>query len=144
MRAVSVLALVSACAIYDPAAEVPHRSYRGTQAAIGAILDEVTDIRVFAIGEYHPTRASVARTSPLARFTDEVVELLEPRSRHLIVEAWRGDTCRTSDTDAVQMQVLKVTHRAAAQASDLDALLAASKVMRIEAHGLPITCIEHA
>jgi hypothetical protein len=144
MRGALLLALVSACTIYDPVDEIKHREYSGTRAAIGAILDEVSGTHVYAIGEYHPTRNTVARTSPLARFTGEIVELLEPRAQHLIVEAWLDDTCRTSDTDAIQMQVYKVTNRAAAQVTDLQALLAASKQMQIQTHGLPMTCIEHA
>jgi hypothetical protein len=144
MRGALVLALVSACTIYDPVDEIKHREYSGTRAAIGAILDEVRGTHVYAIGEYHPTRNTIARTSPLARFTGEIVELLEPRAQHLIVEAWLDDTCRTTDADAIQMQVYKVTNRAAAQVTDLQALLAASKQMQIQTHGLPMTCIEHA
>nr|MBA3503749.1 hypothetical protein [Deltaproteobacteria bacterium] len=52
MRGALVLVLVSACTIYDPAEEIPHREYRGTQAAIGAILDETPGTHVYAIGEY--------------------------------------------------------------------------------------------
>ncbi len=139
-----MLVLVSACTIYDPAEEIPHREYRGTQAAIGAILDETPGTHVYAIGEYHPTRTAIVRQSPLARFTGEIVELLEPRAQHLIVEAWLDDTCRSADHDSIQMQVLKVTNRPPAQASDLQALIAASKSMRIQTHGLPMTCIEHS
>jgi len=139
-----VLALLSACTIYDPVDEVPHREFRGTREAIGAILDEVSGTHVYAIGEYHPTRNAVARQSPLARFTGDIVELLEPRAQHLVVEAWLDDTCRSQDTDAIQMQVLKVTNRTPTQASDLQALLAASRNLRIQAHGLPMTCIEHS
>jgi hypothetical protein len=144
MRRALVLALLSACTIYDPVDEVPHREFRSTHEAMGAILDEVSGTHVYAIGEYHPTRSSVARTSPLARFTGDIVEMLEPRAQHLIVEAWLDDTCRTQDTDAIQMQVMRVTNRAPAQATDLQALLAASKTMKIQTHGLPMTCIEHA
>jgi hypothetical protein len=144
MRRALVLALLSACTIYDPTDEIPHREYRSTHEAMGAILDEVSNTHVYAIGEYHPTRTSVARTSPLARFTTDIVEMLEPRAQHLIVEAWLDDTCRSTDAEAVQMQVLRVTNRSPAQATDLQALLAASKTMKIQTHGLPMTCIEHA
>ena len=144
MRGVLVVMLLSACTIYDPVDEIPHREYRGTQAAIGAILDETVGSHVYAIGEYHPTRNAVARTSPLAQFTGEIVEMLEPRAQHLIVEAWLDDTCRSTDADAVTMQVMRVTNRAPTQASDLQALLDASKQMKIQTHGLPMTCIEHS
>lgn len=144
MRGLWVLAVCSACTVYDPVDDIPHREFRGTQAAIGAILDEVPAAHVYAIGEYHPTRAAVVRHSPLARFTGEIIELLEPRAQHLVVEAWLDDTCRGQDANAVEMQVLRVTNRAPAQASDLQTLLAATRQRRIEAHGLPMTCIEHA
>jgi hypothetical protein len=135
---------LGACTIYDPVLEIPHREFRGTQEAIGAILDDAATTKVYAIGEYHPTRTAVVKSSPLARFTGDIVEMLEPRAQHLIVEAWLDDNCRSQDTEAITMQVMKVTNRAPAQASDLQQLIAASKTMHMQAHGLPMTCIEHS
>ncbi len=139
-----VACALGACTVYDPVDEVPHREFRGTQAAIGAILDEVTDVHVYAIGEYHPTRNAVARRSPLARFTGEIVQILQPRAQHIVVESWLDDTCHTPDADAIQMQVMRVTNRAPTQASDLQTLLAASQSMQMQTHGLTMTCIEHS
>ena len=133
-----------ACSIYDPVEEIPHREFRGTQEAIGAILADVPGTKVYAIGEYHPTRNSVAKQSPLARFTNEIVGVLEPRAQHLIVEAWLDDTCRSKEHDEITMQVMRVTERAKAQATDLQTLIAASRDKKIQTHGLPMTCIEHA
>ncbi|MDQ3366326.1 MAG: hypothetical protein M3680_12950 [Myxococcota bacterium] len=86
--------LVTACTGYDPVEDIPHREYAATPEAVQAILAESAGVRVFAVGEYHPTRQGVVRTSPLARFTSEIVGLLEPLAQHLVVEAWLDDTCR--------------------------------------------------
>ena len=133
-----------ACTIYDPVDEIPHREFPGTQQAIAAILADVPHSNVYAIGEYHPTRGAVARTSPLARFTGEIIELLEPRAQHLIVEAWLDDKCRTKQHEEITMQVYRVTQRAQSQAAELKRLIATSRARNIETHGLPMTCIEHA
>jgi len=143
MRVLLLVAL-SACTIYDPVDEIPHREYRGTHEAMQSILEEVSGIHVYAVGEYHPTRNAVAKRSPLARFTNDIVEMLEPYAHHLVVESWLDDTCRSEDTNTVQMQVLKVTNRPAEQATDLQTLLAASNSLQIQTHGLPMTCIEHS
>jgi hypothetical protein len=146
MRRVGLLAIVmlGACTLYDPVDEIPHREYRTARDAVAAILADETSVKVYAIGEYHPTRAAVARQSPLARFTGEIVQLLEPRAQHLIVEAWLDDTCRSRDAEAIQMQVLRVTNRTPTQASDLQALIATSQGMQMHTQGLPMTCIEHS
>jgi hypothetical protein len=133
-----------ACTVYDPIDEIPHREFRDTRHAIGAILAEVPPAQIYAIGEYHPTRNAVVKTSPLARFTSEIIGLLEPRAQHLVVEAWLDDSCRTQEHEEITMQVMRVTHRAPNQGADLQALLAASRERNIETHGLPMTCIEHA
>ena len=80
---------------YDPIAEVPHRhrEVADTHAAIAMILAENPTPRVYAIGEYHQTRNAIAKTSPLARFTHEIISLLEPHAHHLVVETWLDSAC---------------------------------------------------
>src|SRR5690242_1418576 len=89
--------LVCACTTttYDPIAEVPHRHREAasTAAAISMILAENATPQVYAIGEYHQTRAAIARQSPLARFTHEIIKLLEPHARQLVVETWLDSEC---------------------------------------------------
>jgi hypothetical protein len=91
-RVLAVACLVAACHTFDPIREVPHhhREVTTTAAAIAMILAENPPPQVFAIGEYHQTRNAIAATSPLARFTREIIGMLEPYADHLIVEAWRA------------------------------------------------------
>jgi hypothetical protein len=121
--------LVCACTTYDPIDEVPHRhrEARTTAAAISMILAENPTPQVYAIGEYHLTRAAIAKTSPLARFTQEIVKLLEPHAKHLVVETWLDSECvglpRRTDFEVAHMMATGIK----------DGLVA---------HTLPITCIE--
>jgi hypothetical protein len=121
--------LVCACTTYDPIAEVPHRHREAasTAAAISMILAENRTPQVYAIGEYHQTRAAIAKTSPLARFTHEIIKLLEPHAKQLVVETWLDAECdaRPSRTD------FEVAHMMATGIKD-----------GLVAHTLPITCIE--
>lgn len=84
--AIAVLAL-SACRAFDPIAEVPHshREVASTADAIAAIVDENPGTQVFAVGEYHQRR--VGKTS-LASFNADVLPVLAPRAKSVVVEAW--------------------------------------------------------
>jgi hypothetical protein len=131
--------LVCACTTYDPIAEVPHRhrEVASTAAAISMILAENETPQVYAIGEYHQSRAAIAKTSPLARFTTEIIKLLEPHAKHLVVETWLDSACAPapdvkatlSRPDVTQMEILRLV-RSTVRAG-------------LEAHALPITCIEY-
>lgn len=138
-----MVVLVVACRAFDPVAEVPHRHRElpDTASAIAMILAENPNPRVYAIGEYHQTRTSIARTSPLARFTREIIALLEPHAHHLIVEAWLDDACDSSAQ--LQHDVAAATGRPAATAMEMLQLVHTSRRLHIETHALPMTCIEH-
>lgn len=77
----------SACRAFDPIAEVPHshREFASTADAIAKIVDENPRAQVFAIGEYHQRRAG---SSPLQHFNADVLPVLAPRAKSLVVEAW--------------------------------------------------------
>jgi hypothetical protein len=125
-----VLLLVGCATYYDPIAEVPHRhrEVADTATAITMILAENPTPQVYAIGEYHQTRAAIAKTSPLARFTHEIIKLLEPHAHHLLVETWLDAACaaQPSRTD------FEVAHMMATGIKD-----------GLVAHTLPFTCIEY-
>jgi hypothetical protein len=125
-----VLLLVGCSVTYDPIAEVPHRhrEVADTRRAIAMILAENPTPQVYAIGEYHQTRAAIAKTSPLARFTQEIIKLLEPHAHHLVVETWLDSECAAwpSRTD------FEVAHMMATGIKD-----------GLVAHSLPMTCIEY-
>ena len=141
MRA--LLLLVAACGAYDPIAEVPHgsREVADTQTAIAQILADNPMPRVYAIGEYHQTQKAIAKTSPLARFTHEIISLLEPHARHLIVEAWLDAACEPSK---LQRDLEAMTDRPNTTQMEILRLVRRSQQMHLEAHGLPMTCIEHS
>ena len=133
---------VSACHVYDPVDDVPHREFDDTQSAIEAILDEAPVPQVYAVGEYHETKAGRARRSPLARFTSDIVTLLVPHAHHLVVEAWLSDSCG-SRGESVGAQVAAVTGRSPSTKTELQQLIGTSQELRLVTHGLPMTCIEH-
>ena len=134
MRALIVL-VVAGCHAFDPIAGVRHREVADTEAAIRLILDENPPPRVFAVGEYHQRRGA-AGESPTSRFSREVLHLLEPRARQLVLESWVADACRTKADLAQQldhpvsqqMELLRVWH--------------ASRQLNVQPHDLPMTCIE--
>src|SRR5678816_1406702 len=144
MRAAALLLVLAACSAFDPVQQVPQQTYRevaSTRSAIELILAENPAPRVYAIGEYHQTRNAVATTSPLARFSREIIGLLEPRARHLIVEAWLDGDCVSSHQ--LTHDVAAATGHSTATAMEVMHLVRTSQRLGMEARGLPMTCIEH-
>ena len=135
------VALLCSCHLYDPVDDIDYREFPDTQSAVSAILAEAGDVRVYAVGEYHPTRASTARTSPLARFTTEIIDLLAPHARHMVVEAWLDPGCQ--DTSELQSQVTRATGHTGATTDDLGVLVEAGARLHVKTHGLPMSCIDH-
>jgi hypothetical protein len=126
-----LLLLLVACRVdYDPIAEVPHRhrELRDTANAIELILAENATPQVYAIGEYHQNRSAISTTSPLARFTHEIIALLEPHARHLVVETWLDAAC-AGPADRVDYEVAH--------------MMATGVKAGLVAHSLPMTCIEY-
>jgi hypothetical protein len=139
-----ILVLVlGACRVFDPVAEVPHRhrEYATTTAAIAQILGENPQPRVYAIGEYHQTRNAIAAKSPLARFTQEIVTLLEPFAAHLVVEAWLDASCWSPAN--TNQQVMAATGRPSSTSMDVMRLVRRGQQMHMQTHTLPMTCIEY-
>ena len=139
VRGVLVLVLVgAACHGFDPIAPLHHSELPDTASAIELILAENPSPRVFAIGEYHQTRATTSAPSSMARFTREIVGLLEPRARHLVIESWAHDACGGSFAS----QVAAATDRPGTTQMELLRLTRASQQLRLVPHDLPMTCIE--
>jgi hypothetical protein len=138
--------VLCACAchlhLYDPVDDIEYSEYADTATAVRAILAEAGAPRVYAVGEYHPTRTAAARESPLARFTDEIIQLLEPRAQHLVIEAWLDGTCRGSAGETVGKQVATAIGRPAGTADQIAQLVAAGQKGNLVTHALPMTCIE--
>lgn len=150
-RALAVaVACLGACHVYDPVDEIHHREYPDARSAVSAILAEVGDARVYAVGEYHPSRRTVAQRSPIARFTHEILELLVPASRDLVLEAWLDQRCSTS-SQAVAAEVAATLGRPPSTTAELEALIlkqahgvrSSMSARELQLHGLPVTCLEH-
>jgi hypothetical protein len=139
-----LLVLLMACggAPYDPIAEVPHshREMADTATAISTILAENPTPRVYAIGEYHQSRNAIAKTSPLARFTREIITLLEPHAKQLVLESWLDQACDSSRQLA--HDVSQQTGRPATTQMEMLRLVDRGHHDGLKMHTLPMTCIE--
>lgn len=139
----AVVVSLTACRTeFDPCDELAFREFPDTSAAITAILDEVGPAKVYAVGEYHPTRATSGQRSPLSRFTGDIMDLLVPRSRHLVVETWLDEDCAAAGRQ-IRKEVQDATGRPPSTGTEIEALVMRSRKNKLETHGLPMTCIEH-
>ncbi|HEY5949523.1 MAG TPA: hypothetical protein VIV40_28710 [Kofleriaceae bacterium] len=140
MRA-ALLVVLAACHTFDPIREVPHdhREVATTADAITMILAENPRPQVYAIGEYHQTRNAISSTSPLTRFTRDIIGMLEPFADHLVVEAWLDASCWGTTSD----QVFAATERTKTTQMEVMRLMNHSRKLHLQAHTLPMTCIEY-
>jgi len=139
--ALGLVVCVTACGAFDPIREVPHRhrEVATTADAIGLILAENPQPLVYAIGEYHQSRNAIASTSPLARFTHEIIGMLEPRADHLVIEAWLDASCWGNTHE----QVVAATQRSETTQMEVMRLINRGQRLHLQTHTLPITCIEY-
>ncbi len=135
--------LCSACQfhLYDPVEEISFHEYTDTKSAVDAVLADAGPAKVYAVGEYHATRGVKVDTSPLVRFTSDVLDLMIPHSRHLVIETWIDDGCKPSQQ--VKKDVQAETGRPPSTSTDIDALVMKSAQKKLVTHGLAMTCIEH-
>ncbi|MDX2090495.1 MAG: hypothetical protein SFX73_21735 [Kofleriaceae bacterium] len=142
MRLGLVLVVLCSCITpYDPCDELTFQEFSTTSGAVAAVLDAAGPAKVYAVGEYHPTRRTAQTASPLARFTSDIIDQMMPRARHLVVEAWTDTGCGGDGRRAGQ-QIAQVIGRPPAQKSDIEALVMKSAKNRLATHGLQMTCLE--
>lgn len=127
--------------MYDPVDEIAFREFPDTKSAITAVLLEAGHAKVYAVGEYHATRSTKVDKSPLVRFTTEVLDLMIPRSKHLVIETWFDEGCQPSQQ--VKKEVQQETGRPPSTTSEIEALVMKSARKKLVTHGLALTCIEH-
>ncbi|MFN0245861.1 MAG: hypothetical protein ACKV2T_03065 [Kofleriaceae bacterium] len=139
----ALVALLGACQfhMYDPVEEIAFREFPDTKSAITSLLVEAGAAKVYAVGEYHATRSTKVDKSPLARFTTDVLDLMIPHSRHLVIETWLDDGCQPSQQ--VKKEVQKETGRPPSTSTDIEALVMKSVKKKLVTHGLAMTCTEH-
>jgi hypothetical protein len=159
MRHTLVLVVLCSCITeYDPVDELSYSELADPGAAIEAILDDAGPAKVYAVGEYHPTRRTPGKT-PLAWFSADILDHMMPRAGHLVVEAWTDTGCG-GDGALAQAQVTRAIGRPPAQvpaspvraappkdgeevdATDIEALVMMRARDRLATHGLQMTCIE--
>jgi len=136
------LAVLCACTVYDPCDELRHRTFPDAASAIRAILAEAGGAKVYAIGEYHPSRRHTAVRTPLEHFSTEILDVLVPHASHLVVETWIDAGCSASSR-TVEAQVRSTLGRPPGTTAELEALVLRSARNRLRTHGLAMTCIEH-
>lgn len=137
-----LLCAQAACYVtYDPIENLSFRDFPDSASAVAAILEESGHARVYAVGEYHPRQSPNAPPSPMTRFTTEIMDLMLPRARHLVIETWLDDGCAA--TSAVSREVAATTGRSPSATTQLEALVMKSAQLRLQTHALPMTCIEH-
>ena len=126
--------------MYDPVEDIAYREYPDATAAMTAVLADAGPAKVYAVGEYHATRNVRVSKTPLVQFT-EVLDLMIPRSRHLVIETWIDDGCLPSRQ--VKSEVQHQTGRPPSTGTDIEALVMKSAKKKLVTHGLAMTCIEH-
>lgn len=127
--------------MYDPVEDLAFREFHDTRSAIEAVLHEAGHAKVYAVGEYHATRAVKVDRSPLVQFTSDVLDPMLPHSRHLVIETWLDDGC--SPGQQVKREVQQQTGRPPSTQTDIEALVMKSAKKKLVTHGLAMTCIEH-
>jgi hypothetical protein len=134
----ALFALLGACAPYDPVANVPHghREVTDARAAIGLILGENPPAHVYAIGEYHATGAGTVRSS-LDWFTNDILNVLEPRARSLVLETWTDARC----AEVVERDLAATTRRPRTTQMEIWNLRRRAS-LRLDTHLLEWTCLE--
>jgi hypothetical protein len=123
------------------AARIAPRAYPSAADAVTALLADPGG--VVAFGEVHQRNATAGTRSALARFKDEILPAIAPRTAHLVVETWmtRG-TCGQAEA-RVSEDVERTTERPAETENEIGALLRDAKQRGITPHILEISCDEY-
>jgi hypothetical protein len=134
-----VVTLAVSCRQYDPIAQVPHRIVGSVPAALRMIIAENGGAKVFAVGEYHPTRKAHGSTSPSAIFRRDMLPVFELLAKHLLIESWIDDGTWSAPVSALAQQVTldldRPQHAALAPAT-------AAPLSTMTLHLLQMTAIE--
>jgi hypothetical protein len=125
----------------SPAAGMAARAFPSAADAVTALLADPGG--VVAFGEVHQRNETAGTRSALARFKEEILPVIAPRTAHLVVETWmtRG-TCGQAEA-RVTDDVARTTERPAETESEIGALLRRAKELGIAPHILEITCDEY-
>jgi hypothetical protein len=125
-----------------PLRPVPRAAPSAAEAVAG-LLGGAGAGGVVAFGEIHQDAASAAVRSSLARFTDEILPVLAPRTAHLVVETWvaRGD-CGAAESRVTE-DIAKTTERPPETESEIVRLLRRARAAGVQPHILEVPCDEY-
>jgi hypothetical protein len=99
---------------------------------------------VVAFGEVHQDTSTQQTRSALARFADDILPALAPRSSHLIVETWMTTGACGKAEARVTEDIARTTERPKETESEIVRLLRHAKEAGVQPHVLAVTCEEYA
>ncbi len=121
--------------------KVPYREFATAREALETILAEKP--RVIGFGEYHELTGSAKVRSTVRRFTEGLLDLLDHRAAHLIVETWvEAGKCGKKE-ERVSKDVRKVTERPAHTQNELVRMIERAKKLGIKPHILELRCKDY-
>jgi hypothetical protein len=127
--------------IPPPDAPPVAESFPSVAAAVTTFLGDATG--VVAFGELHQTAQTAGLRSTLARFTDEILPVIAPRTAHLIVETWVSNGNCGQAEKQVTAEVARTTERPAETENEIVRLLRRAKELGVAPHVLDVGCAEY-
>jgi hypothetical protein len=116
-------------------------SFPSAAAAVTTFLASATG--VVAFGELHQTGQTAGVRSTLARFIDEILPAIAPRTAHLIVETWVSSGRCGESENHVTADVARTTKRPAETENEIVRLLRRAKELGVAPHVLEVGCDEY-
>ena len=99
---------------------------------------------VLAIGEAHAQKDAPTVASATKRFSEQLLPLLQGRTKHLVIELWtaRGD-CGAREQEVARRQAPVTTTQSAGNQNEFLALGRRAKSLGIRPHALEPSCAEY-
>lgn len=118
---------------------------RFPSAASAAAWLGAFDVSVLAIGESHAPRGAPKVPSATARFTNEILPVLAPGARDLLVELWASDPkCRATVAKVAAAQKVVTSEQRAENPSEFVALGVRAKELGVTPYLLRPSCEDYA
>lgn len=108
--------------------------------AMKAIME--VEPQIIGFGEYHKLTSSANVQSALSRFADEILDVVGPKTAHLVLETWSVDPSCGKKGKAVTKQVQETIQRPKEVESEMQKLMRRSKEHGMSGSILNFTCKE--
>jgi hypothetical protein len=110
----------------------------------GAIQEILSvEPQIIGFGEYHKLATSANVQSALRRFADEILDVVGPKTAHLILETWSVDPSCGGKGKAVSKKVEETIQRPKEVENEMQTLMRKSQEHGIRGHVLNFTCKEY-